>query len=359
MRIGLFTSLARGGPVEHALVLARALVARGREVRAVCATSDLAVRFEAAGAEAVEVSLRRGIDRAGAAEIRAATAGLEVLHAHDRRSALWLRLLPRRSRRVALVQTVHGLPDPFLPPPAGPGRPGWRALAAYRGLDAKLAWRCDAVITPTEAMRRMLVQRLGYPRPRLTVIPNGVPVPPMREEQGTVVGTLCELQPVKDLGTFLAAAALVPDAPLAVYGTGPEEPRLRQRGRELGLAGRLEFRGHVPSAEALAHMRILVIASVMENAPMSMLEAMAAGVPVVATAVGGIPELAPDGTASLVPPRDPRKMAAAIEGLLADPAAARVQAERAHAHAEASLGADLMAGRMDAVYRRALESRRP
>jgi glycosyltransferase involved in cell wall biosynthesis len=360
LRIGLLTSLARGGPVEHALVLAGELAARGHEVRALCATEELAARFAGAGAEPRVVPLRHGVDLKGAAAMRRELRGLEVLHAHDRRSALWLRLLPRPAARAVLVQTVHGLPDPYLPPPAGPERPGLRATLAYRGLDAKLAWRCDAVVTPSAAVAGVLDRSLGYPSSRLVVIPNGVELRGGAAGGGEAVGTLSVLEPVKGLDTFLDAAAALagehPGVPFVINGTGSEEARLRRRGREL-LGDRVAFPGHVPAADALGGLRILVVSSVMENAPMSLLEAMAGGVPVVATTVGGIPELAPPGTAELVPPGDAAALAAAIGRLLDDPERAREQAARALAHVEAHLSAGAMTGRIEALYNRLMERR--
>jgi glycosyltransferase involved in cell wall biosynthesis len=329
LRIALVTSLPRGGPVEHAILLARELRRLGHEVRAVCATGALAERF----GDAVELPLRPGADLAGAAALRSFLRGFDVVHAHDRRSALWTRLLPRPP---VLVQTVHGLPDPYLPS----GRPGWRDVLAYRGLDAKLAHRCDAVITPTAFMREQLVRRLGYPP--VEVVWNGVEVPDEPLAGGEAVGTLSVLEPVKDIDTFLDAAALF-DAPIRVYGAGSEAERLSRR---------VELQGHVPAAEALRSLRVLVISSVMENAPMSMLEAMAAGVPVVATTVGGIPELAPPGTAILVPPRDPRALADGVRRLLDDPGLARAQAARAREHVRAHLSAEGMARHVEAIYER-------
>lgn len=329
MRIALVTSLARGGPVEHAILLASGLRRLGHEVRAVCATSALAERFE----DAVELPLRPGMDVAGAAALRSYLRGFDVVHAHDRRSALWTRLLPRPP---VLVQTVHGLPDPYLPG----GRPGWRDALAYRGLDAQLARRCDAVLTPTAFMRGALMDRLGYPA--MEVVWNGVEVPAEPLAGGAAVGTLSVLEPVKDLDTFLDAAERF-DAPVAVFGTGSEAERLSRR---------VALRGHVPAREALRELRILVISSVMENAPMSMLEAMAAGVPVVATRVGGIPELAPAGTALLVPPQDAAALAAAVRRLLEDPPLAAQQAARAREHVRAHLSAEAMARRVEAIYER-------
>jgi glycosyltransferase involved in cell wall biosynthesis len=98
-------------------------------------------------------------------------------------------------------------------------------------------------------------------------------------------------------------------------------------------------------------MAVFVLSSYMENAPLALLEAMAAGVPLVATRVGGVPELVPEGTGLLVGPGDPAALAAAIRRLLDDPALARTQAEAARRHAEAGGGAAAMVDRTLALYK--------
>jgi hypothetical protein len=128
MRVGLVSSLARGGPVEHTVTLAGGLAARGVEVLAVCATPQVAERLAAAGARAAVIPLRHQLDAGGARRVRRALAGVDVVHGQDRRAGLWTRLLPPAG--AALVYTVHGLPEPYLPPPAGSARPGVRARLA-------------------------------------------------------------------------------------------------------------------------------------------------------------------------------------------------------------------------------------
>jgi len=352
MRVGLAGTLERGGPVEHTVTLAGGLAARGVEVRAVCATTTIAARLEAAGARATVVPLRHQLDIAGARRMRHALAGVDVVHAQDRRAGLWTRLLPPAGAIVVI--TVHGLPEPYLPPPAGDARPGLRARLAYRGVDALLARRADAVITVSHAVARQLVTRLGWPAERITVIPNGVTLDARLPERGELVGTLTSFAPVKGLGVFLDAAAVLaasrPATRFVLYGSGPEASALRAQARELGLDGAVSFPGHVSSHSALASMSVLVLSSYMENSPLALLEAMTAGVPVVATRVGGVPELMPAGTGLLVPSGDPAALAAAIERLLADPALARGQADAARAHIERTGGAPAMVSRTLTLY---------
>jgi glycosyltransferase involved in cell wall biosynthesis len=348
MRVALVCSLDAGGPLEHSLVLAAALARAGVEVRALCASPAAAARFAAAGAAPRVTPLRRTGDVAGARRLRAALAGADVVHAQDRRSGLWTRVLPRRA---PVVYTVHGLPEAYLPPPAGPGRPGLRGVLAYRGLDAVLARRrTDALIVPSRALAAAFARRLGFPR--MTVIPNGIDPGPPLPTRGRAVGTLSVLEPVKGLDTFLEAAARLtarrPELELAIFGSGSLAGPLRARADALGL--RVEMPGHVPAREALSRLAVLALPSLMENSPMALLEAMAAGVPVVASAVGGIPELAPPSTALLVPPRDPAALAAGIERLLDDAPAREAQVAAARARVTECFTADRMARETMAVY---------
>ena len=361
MTVVLVTSLERGGPLEQALVSARQLVSSGVRVRVVCASAEVAARAEEAGAEAVVAPLRHPFDAAGALHARRAFAGADVVHAHDRRSGLWVRLLPP-ARPAARVYTVHGLPEPYLPPPAGPERPGLRAQLAYRGLDARLCRRTDAVVVPSRAVADVLAERLGFPRAKLAVIPNGVDpdVPPSAD--GALVGTLSVLEPVKGLDVLLRAGALLvrerDDVRLGLFGTGSEGPRLRALARELGIDERLDAPGHLPARQALGRLRVFVLSSYMENCPMALLEAMAARVPVVATRVGGVPEIVANGSGLLVPPGDPEALAGAVATILDDPALAKQLGETGRRRVLDGFTAEANAAALMRLYERLLEARR-
>ncbi len=181
------------------------------------------------------------------------------------------------------------------------------------------------------------------------MIPNGVALDPVLPERGELVGTLTSFAPVKGLDVLLDAARELPSARFALFGEG-DSAALAARARALGLDGRLTFPGPVPARAALAQMAVFVLSSYMENAPLALLEAMAAGVPVVATRVGGVPELVPEGTGELVEPGDPAALAAAIARLLDDPSLASARAAAARRHVEASGGAAAMVDRTLALY---------
>jgi glycosyltransferase involved in cell wall biosynthesis len=321
MRVLLATSLEAGGPLEHTLILARHLSGAGVEVTASCATPAVAARFAATGATAVELPLRGPADARGGAALARLGREHDILHAQDRRTGLWSRIWPRRGGDPARVYTVHGLPDPFLPLPQNRGRrAGLRANLAYRGLDSWLARRSDAIVVPSGALAEILVARLRFPTANLAVIPNGVEVGEAPRGGGELVGTVSLLGPVKGVDTFLAAAAAVghrrPDQGFAVVGDGPERAGLEALAARLGAP--VEFTGTVPMAEVVGRLRAFVLPSLFENCPLSLMEAMAAGVPTIASAVGGVPELVGDAGVT-VPPSDPAALAAALEALLGDP----------------------------------------
>lgn len=371
MRVLLVTTIERGGPVEHARLLARELVAAGAEVRAVTGSVAGAEAFAAAGADAVVVASRSPFAATGPARVHRLGRDVDVVHSHDRRGGLWTLGPPRPRRGPARVHTLHGLPDAYLPLPDRPARPSRRDDLAYRVVEARLVGRADALLLPSRASLA-LASRLGYRTARAVVVPNGVDTGRGDGEGGGAgaagarplgpdVGVLAVLEPVKGVDVFLAAAARLhaddPTLRFAIFGDGSQRPALEECSARAGLAGVVRFAGHVPAEVALAQLRVLVVSSHFESGPLAMLEGMAAGVPVVATRVGGIPEAAPEEALVLVPPNDPAALADAIGATVRDPGAAAARAARARAHVVAQRSAAGMATATEAVYRGALDRR--
>jgi glycosyltransferase involved in cell wall biosynthesis len=305
VKVALVTSIPRGGPVEHAVLLARDLGGLGVDVSAVACDAALAARFDAVGARAAVIPLRSAGDWVGAVRAHRFVAGADVIHSHDRRAGLWMRLGP--SHGALRVHTLHGLAEPYL----DAVRPGLKARLAYGWLERSLP--TDVLVAPSHAAARLLRSRVGYGE--IVVVPNGVdPVPQL--SPGELVGTLSAHEPVKGLDVFLAAVPRVlaarPSTRFAIYGTGSLEQELRAAASGLPVA----FGGHVPALDALRELAVLALPSRMETSGIALLEAMAAGIPAVATRVGGIEET---GTATLVEPDDPAALADAILALLTDP----------------------------------------
>jgi glycosyltransferase involved in cell wall biosynthesis len=137
-----------------------------------------------------------------------------------------------------------------------------------------------------------------------------------------------------------------------VVGDGPLRDTLRDQARALGLDGAVRFLGAVPEAwRLLPHFDVFALPSRWEGMSNGLLEAMAAGRPIVATTAGGNPELITDGeTGLLVPPEDPGALAAAIARLVRDPALARRLGDAARRRVEKDYTLDRMVSRMEALY---------
>jgi glycosyltransferase involved in cell wall biosynthesis len=334
MRIVLVTSLERGGPIEQSRLLSRELARGGASVTVVCANAGLAERLATEGVRAEVLPLRHQADATGAARIWKLSRGAHVVHAQDRRAGLWTRLGPRPRRGGIRVYTVHGLPEPYHPPPVGQAHPGLRATVLYRGLDAALCARADGIVVPSQTIASTMVARVGFPAAKIAVVPNGVEPSAPVSGAGELIGTLSLLEPVKGVDVFLRAAARLverhPDWRFVTFGSGSQAQPLQALAHELGIAERVERPGFLPAREALERLRVYVMCSYSENAPIALLEAMAGGVPVVASAVGGVPEIVDEHTARIVPAGDPRALADAIERACTDTlgTAERVRAAR-------------------------------
>jgi glycosyltransferase involved in cell wall biosynthesis len=233
----------------------------------------------------------------------------DVLHANSHLSALPALTLGRLYRKP-VVYSEHW--SVFLPDNPAELAGGMTALAriALRG--------ADLVLPVSEAMRRAL-ETAGSPR-RTEVVPNVVDerlFHPGGEREGGLLltaGTLGENE-AKGVDYLLHAVALVEGVRLEVVGDGPMRAEYERLAGQLGVGERVQFRGFLPKpelAERMRHADLFVLASRFENNPCVVLEAMASGLPIVATRVGGLPELVDETSGRLAEPRDPRSIASQI-----------------------------------------------
>lgn len=234
------------------------------------------------------------------------------------------------------------------------------------GIDAQhaLLTRClHRHVAVSRFVAQRLHDRLSVPMARIAVIPNAVePPPPVSadarlraeiagDERTPLALTVARLDAQKGIAHLIDAAAMVPDTVFAIAGDGPDRAALEARAAQVGVSARVRFLGHrrdVPALLAIADL--FVLPSLYEGFPLSILEAMAVGVPVVATAIGGTDELVSSDTGTLVAPADPRALAEGIRAVLADREGAARRAAMAREHVLATHSASAMVASMSALY---------
>jgi glycosyltransferase involved in cell wall biosynthesis len=220
---------------------------------------------------------------------------------------------------------------------------GWTAatwrVRLYEKIDRWVHARADAVVSVSEAQAAK-VRAAGVSPQRMTTIVNAVADDAFAEPDPAygdrlrklfswqprwIIGAAGRLSPEKGFDQLVAAAGLMakshPDVGIVVFGDGPMRPQLAARIVELGLKDKMVLAGfHSDVAKYLPHLDVGVLPSFTEGLPVTLLEMMAAGRPVVATSVGGIPEALADGESGwLVPPGDPPALATRLGRTLDDP----------------------------------------
>jgi glycosyltransferase involved in cell wall biosynthesis len=341
VRVVYVSSFSRAGTVTHLQTLAPTVAEVGAQVHVVCASEPLAAEYRRCGVEATALELRHKFDLRHAAQLGPLLRRADIVHTHDRRAGLLARPFAR-ALGARVVDTYHGLPEELAAEVGGSGFVSngvpRRRLATVRGyltLEAALA-RLGLIVVPSHALADFLLSH-GFPRERMQVIPYGIDLrraEPRPPHDPFVVATSAYLIPRKGVDTLIAASASVGrPMTLEIFGDGELRPKLERQARELGVDAR--FRGDVPDVrERLDDVDLFVLPTRGDNLPVAILEAMASALPIVATRVGGVPELVVDGeTGLLVDVDDPAGLAAAIETLSRDPerraAYARAGARRA------------------------------
>jgi glycosyltransferase involved in cell wall biosynthesis len=265
-----------------------------------------------------------------------------VVHTHTARAGFLGRLAARLAGVPVVVHTYHGH---VLHGYWGAGKT-W----LMRRLEQALARITDQLVTVSEQVKRDLVTYGVAPAQKIAAIPLGFDLQPLLnchsqggefrrelclEDGAPLIGVVGRLFPIKNHRLFLNAAARMahqlPSARFVIVGDGTLRADLEHYARELGVADRAIFMGWRRDLPRIyADLDVLVVSSDNEGTPVSAIEAMAAGCPVVATRVGGLVDLIADGeTGCLVPPRDPDGLAAAVLCLLHNRQTARRMAQAA------------------------------
>lgn len=284
----------------------------------------------------------------------------DVVHTHGYRTDI-LDAPVARKEGSATITTLHG--SSMM---AGDGE----RESFFEWLQLRVLPRFDGVVAVSEELEERLA-REGVPGERIHPIPNAwSPLhPPLergmaRRELGIsgtrpVIGFVGRLIRVKGPDVLLRAAAGLPDASVSVVGDGVFRARLEELAAELGLSGRVAFHGEVEAAARLhAAFDVFALSSRSEGTPVALLEAIAAGVPVVASAVGGVPDVLGEDGGWLVPPGDPGALEEALREALDDRRAAAARAAVARRRLERHFSSGTWLDLHEAAYRQCRERRR-
>jgi glycosyltransferase involved in cell wall biosynthesis len=330
-------SLGRGGAERLLCAYAPALAKLGYEVDVVVlqerngnfvrrSLEDAGIRVTLA-----PVSKLRRLDQIRALHIALKQGAPDLLHLHLEFASI-LGALSAARTRTAVVATLHTLESPF--------DLGWDGLRRWL-MYQTCTLLSDRVICLTDKNAE-IARKIGLGRARIAVLPNGVEVekfdtPPDRDRHAIraafgipmdapLVVSVCVLRPEKGLDGLIAAVPAilqrVPDAHVLIVGDGPEMQGLQRCVAEACLTRRVHFAGYQTDvADILRAADVFTLPTLFDAQPTVIMEAMAAGLPVVATTITGIPDLIDDGVHGvLVPPNDIPALAGALIGCLEKPA---------------------------------------
>lgn len=327
-----------GGIREHIKVLIQYLNT-SYELVVVCPPIDkLQQIFEKVGARVIPLNISGKLDPFrdfSQALLLARTIKKEspdLIHLHGFKAGFLGRIASLGFPRIPVVLTVHNFyahPDQSRIP-----------FSCFQQVERVLSRRANGIIAVSEALKRNLTDTLGVEDGKIIRIYNGIHYESFRNngEKGSsfkaelgipegvpLVGTAARLAPQKGLGIFLEASRIILDKGrpciFLVAGEGPMKEELENRVNSLNLKGKVIFPGRVDNiAEFLSCLDIFILPSLSEGLSITLLEALAAEKPVVASRVGGVPEIVTDGvTGTLVPPGDPVSLASKVMEYLDNP----------------------------------------
>ncbi len=281
------------------------------------------------------------------------TRHIDIVHGHGAKGGAYGRLaaarLKTRGAKIAAIYTPHGGSLHYAPTSLK-GR-------VFMALERYLARSTDGIIFESAYSAGVYRNHVGPVGCATRVIPNGL-LPHEFTTQAPAASAsdivfIGELRLLKGVDLLLEAMALV-DRPspvtATIVGDGPDAGQFRETAQRLGLGSRVAFLGAMPAALAFPLGRMLVMPSRAESFPYIVLEAAAAGIPLIATAVGGIPEIVAGTDTPLVPAENVNALAGAISAVLERPAEAQARAARLRSAVEARFTVERMSSDIQAFY---------
>ena len=357
-----------GGLFRHVLDLAQGQAERGHRVGIVAAETAAGSMADAKltalapqlSLGASRISMQRQIGFGDAAAVRhvsqvIASAGGDVVHGHGAKGGAYARLARSTGIRV---YTPHGGSLHY-------GRWTPRGLV-YGAAERILMRRTDLFLFESDFARSTYQASIGMPRGIVRVVPNGVSAAEFQPVASTGSRTdlviIGELRHIKGIDVLIEAIDQIVTGgrivTATIVGDGPDATALRQLATQRGLSQAIRFAGYHPARHAFSLGRLLVVPSRAESLPYVVLEAAAAGIPMVATRVGGIPEVF-ETPERLVAPGDATALSRAIIAALDDLPGAQAVAARLRDRVRALFSQDSMVEGVLAAYGEAIKAKFP
>jgi glycosyltransferase involved in cell wall biosynthesis len=355
-----------GGVEKHLLMLAQALDPRQyRLVFASPADGPFPALLQRAGYCWHPVPMRSGLDPQSVRRIMSLikSEAIDLVHAQQSRGLYLAGTAAMLAGRTAVIQTEHNISIDWHRRALIPARVRWGSNLLRRVFAQHVAAKIVAI---SSGAARFYTDVLGLPPEKVVVIPYAHPQLPAQSgidrpaHHGPLIGTVANLTEQKGLPHLIEAAAIVrdthPAATFRLIGGGHLHETLAAQIAALGLQDRVKLLGFQPDATSLmAEFDIFVLPSLWEPFGMVLLEAMANGVPVVATDVDGVADVVVHNeTGLLVPPADPRALAEAIVRLLSSPRLGQAMGKRGRERCSRVFSIEKMTQRFAAVYAAAL-----
>jgi glycosyltransferase involved in cell wall biosynthesis len=381
--IRIIARLNIGGPARHVTILDRGLRARGYDTLLVYGRTgaDEGSLENLAGALPSHPIPELGRRIRPTSDLQAFIRLLrlifarqpQIVHTHTAKAGVLGRLAAflynctrRRRSRAVVIHTFHGhvLEGYFGPVGSRLATVAERALCRVT----------DCIVAISERQRTDLTRRFHLCRPeKVAVVPLGLELDDLfqttagqaslrpglgLDPDAIVIGSVGRLVPIKDLPLLVRAFALVAAerdcVHLLIAGDGPEREHLAALGRSLGVSTRLHLIGWCSDLQRLyASCDLVALTSINEGTPVALIEAMAAGLPVVATSVGGVPDVIEHGvTGMLVSAREPAAFAECLRSLISDETARRQMGQRARQRAAERFTSSRLIDDIDRLYDR-------
>ena len=339
-----------GGLFRHVLDLAAEQARRGHAV-GILADSNAEDRLTSPKFDAIRPLLQLGIERVpmsrkpGLGDYQAYRSvfsharalNLDVLHGHGAKGGAYARLASRalkaQGQQAKAFYTPHGGSLNF--------KPGTAEARIFMRVERVLERYTSGLIFESAYAARVYSERVSAPAVAQRIVPNGLQPEDFAVTEPVASGTsvlfIGELRAIKGIEFLIDALAelnLQRPVTATIVGSGPSTDALKAKVAALGLVERITFTGALPARDAFSLGRVMVVPSLAESFPYVVLEAAAAGLPLISTDVGGIPEIVAGTDTALIPPGSVPALVSALNATLADPEAARAKALRLRANVE-------------------------